>query len=217
MEIRYSARAPKSYRAAAANLTPIAGAPILPEDHCVPAEPAPESPAAGAKAAPKPAARARAGASAVRSVSDDEVEAWADGACSGNPGPAGLGVVVRFGGKRLERSEYLGEGTNNIAELTAIDRVLEMVEDHTLPIVLFTDSQYSIGVLAGGWKAKANQALIAALRARLVGRKVRFVHVRGHAGVALNERCDELARRAISTRSTKQTESEDTAPKTKSV
>jgi ribonuclease HI len=126
---------------------------------------------------------------------------YTDGACTGNPGPAGLGVVVLREKGRVERSEYLGNGTNNIAELTAIQRALEMTEG---PVVIHTDSQYAIGVLTKGWKAKANTALIEGIRG-LLGRRsgVRFVYVRGHAGVPLNERADELARMAISTGQTR--------------
>src|SRR5512135_1031349 len=50
----------------------------------------------------------------------DAIHVWTDGACTGNPGPAGLGVVIVDGERKTEISEYLGEGTNNIAELTAI-------------------------------------------------------------------------------------------------
>ena len=64
--------------------------------------------------------------------------------------------------------------------------------------------KYAIGLLSQGWKAKANQDLVASLRAMLQGRTgVRFVHVRGHSGIPLNERADELARRAIAERTTR--------------
>src|SRR5262249_5260568 len=55
----------------------------------------------------------------------DAVIVYTDGACSGNPGPMGIGVVILDRGKRREIGEYLGEGTNNIAELTAIERALD--------------------------------------------------------------------------------------------
>jgi ribonuclease HI len=65
-----------------------------------------------------------------------------------------------------------------------------------------TDSQYSIGVLTLGWKAKANQELVQRLRARLATLSdVRLIYVRGHAGVPLNERADALAVQAVSARS----------------
>jgi ribonuclease HI len=65
-------------------------------------------------------------------------------------------------------------------------------------VVVYSDSAYAIGVLAQGWKARANQELIAEMR-RLLGEfsSVYFVKVLGHSGVPENERCDELARQAI--------------------
>ena len=125
------------------------------------------------------------------------VEVWTDGACSGNPGPAGIGVVILDGGKRRELSEYLGMGTNNIAELMAIVRALEEVPRERT-IVLHADSSYALGLLGKGWKAKANQELVE--RMRKLARDfhdLRLVKVDGHAGVAENERADELARTAI--------------------
>ncbi|MEC9071903.1 MAG: RNase H family protein, partial [Myxococcota bacterium] len=62
--------------------------------------------------------------SSSRPARPGSVELWTDGACSGNPGPSGLGVLLRDGETEHEVSEYLGEGTNNIAELTAILRAL---------------------------------------------------------------------------------------------
>ena len=134
------------------------------------------------------------------------LEVWTDGACSGNPGPMGIGVVVIDGGARRELGEYLGVGTNNIAELVAIERGLDLVAeggkdgkgDRDRRIRVYTDSSYSIGLLSQGWKAKANQDLVARIRARLKDfPRVEFVKVAGHAGVPENERCDELARQAI--------------------
>ena len=131
------------------------------------------------------------------------VIAYADGACSGNPGPSGLGVVVIDGPTRVELSEYLGQGTNNIAELTAVLRALaEVARDR--PMTIYTDSQYTIGVVQKGWKAKANQDLVAELRAALSGRSAtRLSYVPGHSGVLLNERADALAREAVTERKTR--------------
>src|SRR4029078_13519287 len=126
---------------------------------------------------------------------------YADGACSGNPGPCGLGIVlVAPDGKIAEGYEYLGVGTNNIAELSGILRAAEIVPDGE-PAVVHTDSQYSIGVLTKGWKAKANQELIAGVKIALSRRSGwRIVYVPGHSGVPLNERAVELAREAVRTR-----------------
>lgn len=132
----------------------------------------------------------------------DHIHLWSDGACSGNPGPAGAGTVLLRGESKTEWSTWLGEGTNNIAELVA---VLQGVEEIERPIaktlVVHTDSQYVIGVCAKNWKAKANKELIANLKATLSDcPRVVWHWVRGHEGVALNERCDQLARDAISRR-----------------
>jgi len=129
------------------------------------------------------------------------VHLWTDGACSGNPGPMGLGVVVvdpLAQSPRREVSEFLGKGTNNIAELTAIERALRET-DPERPAVIYTDSAYAIGVLARGWTASANQELVARIRDRIARhREVYFVKVKGHCGIADNERCDALARLAVS-------------------
>ncbi len=133
----------------------------------------------------------------VAAVPDDTVIVYTDGACTGNPGPMGIGAVIIDGKDRREISEYLGEGTNNIAELTAILRALENCPiDRT--VILHSDSSYALGLLGAGWKAKANKELVEKLRA--VANKfsdLRLVKVAGHAGVPENERCDELAGMAI--------------------
>jgi ribonuclease HI len=135
--------------------------------------------------------------SQIRPTSE-AVQLWTDGACTGNPGPAGAGVLYRFKEDEQVLSEYLGQGTNNIAELTAILRGFEMVEDTSLPVDVMTDSSYCIGLLTKGWKAKANQELVASLRAKMAEfSDVRLVKVKGHAGIPENERADELAREAI--------------------
>lgn len=130
------------------------------------------------------------------------IHLWTDGACSGNPGPAGSGTVLIDGDKRLEIAEWLGNGTNNIAELTAILVGLkELQRPVRRNLVVHTDSQYGIGVLAKNWKAKANTELIQEIKRELRGiPRVVWHWVRGHEGVELNERCDELARQAISRR-----------------
>ena len=145
---------------------------------------------AASKSAPKPSAAIR--------PTDEAVQLWTDGACTGNPGPSGAGVLYRYGEDERVVSEYLGQGTNNIAELTAILRGLELVSDATLPVDVMTDSAYCIGLLTKGWKAKANQELVATLRTKMAEfSDVRLIKVKGHAGIPENERADELARLAI--------------------
>jgi ribonuclease HI len=196
--------AAKVYRAGARNLGPIAGAAVEPD--LASASTSADSPAARA-----PSSAARAPSSAARRPSSgssgssgpaaaDTVHVWTDGACTGNPGPAGIGVVVIDGDQRREHSEFLGHGTNNIAELTAVLRGLDMVGDAGRPVRVYTDSSYSIGVLSLNWKAKANTELVAEIRDRLRAfPRLQFVKVAGHAGIPENERCDELARSAITT------------------
>ena len=201
------------YRAGARNLTKVASsAPV----EIVVGEPAPEKPKAAPAAATSAPSRTKplsgkalvteenATAHAMAEIAkapDNAIHVWTDGACSGNPGPAGLGVVIVDGGKETELSEYLGEGTNIIAELTAILRALETIEDRKRPVIVYTDSQFSIDMLTKGWKAKKNVELVADVReAARSFKDLRFVWVRGHANVPLNVRCDELAREAVARR-----------------
>jgi ribonuclease HI len=196
-EMKYRESDAKSYRPSAANLTPDpGGAGTVEIGRSSPSASRPSLVAARpSHSATKPRIKA-AGTGAA-------LQLWTDGACSGNPGPMGIGVVAIDGGKRRELGEYLGVGTNNIAELTAIDRALDLVgaDAGARPVRVYTDSSYSIGVLSKGWKAKANQELIGRMRRRLATMpNVEFVKVSGHAGVPENERCDELARDAITGR-----------------
>lgn len=206
VEIRYKPTDPRAYRAAASNLERIDGEAILPDDACVAGEEVPP------KGTPTKEQRssARKADAAAKALAPGAVPAhawtvYADGACSGNPGPAGLGIVLVSpdGKTRLEGYEYLGSATNNVAELSAILRAAEILPPDA-PFVLHTDSQYAIGVLTKGWKAKANQELVASVKGALALRKdFRLVYVPGHAGVPLNERADELAREAVQRRATK--------------
>jgi ribonuclease HI len=202
VEIRYKASDPRAYRAATRNLEKVA-APLLPDDHCVSAElVAPRDDAhAGTRegANARPAAKKASAPKPPPAAAKDAWIAYTDGACTGNPGPAGAGfIVIAPDGKIGEGYESLGIGTNNIAELTAILRAAEAIPLEAPEVVIHTDSKYAIGVLAQGWKAKANQTLIAQTKRVLdTLQRVRFVYVPGHAGIPLNERADELARQAI--------------------
>ncbi len=130
------------------------------------------------------------------------ITVYTDGACSGNPGPGGLGVVMIWGEHRKEFASYLGpKSTNNIAELSAIYYALKQIKNRAIPIEIHTDSSYSLGLLAKGWKAKANAELVADIR-DLMGKfaKISFIKVAGHAGIPENERADVLARMAVERR-----------------
>jgi ribonuclease HI len=169
----------KTYRASARNLTPLGGTPIEIETA--------SAVAAEAAAAPVP---------------DNAIHVWTDGACSGNPGPAGIGVVIIDGEARKEIGEYIGDATNQVAELKAVEHGLNEVKDRTRPVVVYSDSAYAIGLLTKPWKAKANVELVERLRALTKQfSDLRFVKVLGHAGVVENERCDQLATSAVRMRS----------------
>ncbi|MEJ7599278.1 MAG: ribonuclease H [Kofleriaceae bacterium] len=180
VEIVYKAAAgAKSYRASARNLLPVASdnAPV----EIAVGEPAPERSSKQASALPA-----------------DAIQVWTDGGCRPNPGPGGLGVVIVDQGAQREISEYLGASTNNIAELTAILRGLESIADKQRPVVVHSDSAYSIGLLTQNWKPKANIELVAKLRALTKQfSDLRFVKVAAHTGIPLNERVDQLAMEAI--------------------
>ena len=190
VEVRYKPGDGRAYFAAASNLGPVPNAKIEPDSHCGPAE-------AVKKTATKNRSKASSGPSPER-PEGDEVLVYADGACSGNPGPAGVGVVALWDDEQRELSEYIGEATNNIAELTAVLRAVELAREIDRPLRIYTDSQYSIGVLTRGWKAKANKELVARVRDALSAHPdAKLFHVRGHEGVKLNEHADELAVRAV--------------------
>lgn len=137
------------------------------------------------------------------------VEIFSDGACSGNPGPGGYGTILRFGEVEKELSGFDPETTNNRMELLGAIVGLEAL---TRPcrVRATTDSQYLVkgmtewidGWIKKGWKnSQKKEVLNRDLWERLVElcekHQVEWVWVRGHDGHAENERCDELARAAI--------------------
>lgn len=135
-------------------------------------------------------------------VSADAAVCFTDGACKGNPGPCGAGVVVRLpDGRQLEAYRALGQGTNNVGELTAVEMALDLLDQAgvgaDVPVRLFTDSQYAEGVLAKGWKAKANVDIITRIKPRLARRRIQMSWLAGHVGIPENERADALANRGM--------------------
>jgi len=200
VEIRYKPNDGRAYRAGERNLKAV-GSEILADDHCGPAE-VPDASTKSKSTSKKKKGSLVPATPAPTKPEDGEVLVYADGACSGNPGPAGLGVVRLEGEGRKELSEFLGDGTNNIAELTAILRAAESMEDPSVPLRIYTDSNYSIGVLTKGWKVKANKALVQSIKDALARLDdVKLFHVRGHAGIELNEAADQLAVAAVESRS----------------
>ena len=142
-------------------------------------------------------------------MSEQVVEIYADGACKGNPGPGGWGVLLRAGG--AERELFGGEAhtTNNRMELTAVIRGLEALK-RRCRVRLYTDSQYVQKGISGwihDWKRRAwrtadrkpvkNVDLWQRLDELAREHDVEWHWVRGHAGHPENERADVLANRAI--------------------
>lgn len=137
---------------------------------------------------------------------EEPVYLYTDGACSGNPGPGGYGVILRYKGINKEMSRGFTRTTNNRMELRAVVAGLEALK-RPCAVEVFSDSQYLINAMtkgwALGWKRKAwrkpdgSPRLNADLFDRLLTlcdrHRVKFHWVRGHAGHAENERCDALA------------------------
>lgn len=137
----------------------------------------------------------------------DITEIWTDGACSGNPGPGGWGVLVRLGGEEKELYGGERETTNNRMELMAAIVALESQKAGTR-VILHTDSTYVkdgltkwlIGWKRNGWRTSdrkpvKNQDLWERLDAAAAVHKVDWRWVKGHSGHAENDRADALARR----------------------
>jgi len=134
----------------------------------------------------------------IETSCDNAINIYTDGASSGNPGPSGIGVVLCFGKHEKEISRYIGITTNNMAELEAIRSGLMAVKNSNLPVRVFTDSRYAYGVLTKGWKAKKNQDIIESIKKILSKfNDLKFIKVKGHAGIEGNERADFLATSAI--------------------
>jgi ribonuclease HI len=119
--------------------------------------------------------------------------AYADGACKGNPGPGGWGVVIIApDGARSEFNGGERHTTNNRMEMTAAIEALRRIPERAR-IVLRSDSQLLIKTINHKWKRNKNRDLWDELDVELALRDVEFEWVQGHAGDLLNERADELA------------------------
>lgn len=150
---------------------------------------------------------------AIATLSATIANIYTDGACSGNPGPGGWGVRIEFSdGQVQELGGASGTTTNNRMEMQAAIAALEYIQawqpaqaQSATPITLHTDSQYVIKGITQwikGWKRKSwktaqgkpvlNQDLWQTLD-ELNLSTIRWQHVKGHAGIPGNERCDAIA------------------------
>jgi len=142
-------------------------------------------------------------------MSEPHVVIHTDGACSGNPGPGGWGAILAFGDRQKELHGGEAHTTNNRMELMGAISALEALKKPCV-VDLHTDSQYMRdGIMKwiknwkrNGWrtadkKPVKNVDLWQRLEAALERHQVRWHWVRGHAGDAVNERADQLARDGI--------------------
>ena len=139
-----------------------------------------------------------------------QVTIYADGACSGNPGPGGYGAIIVYGKHRKELSGGESATTNNRMEMMGVLAGLEALKMRC-EVEVVSDSKYVVDAISKGWavgwkkngwtKSNKAPALNADLWERMLSllekHQVKFRWVKGHSGHPENERCDELARTAI--------------------
>lgn len=126
---------------------------------------------------------------------------YTDGGCSPNPGPGGLGIYMVFGAHTLEIWEYYAHATNNFCELTAILHALQQIRNKSLPVLLYSDSTYAIGVSSGAMTAKKNVELVQEIREEVAKfTNLHLLKVKAHAGIRHNEHVDKLCELARNTR-----------------
>lgn len=140
----------------------------------------------------------------------EEVIIYTDGACSGNPGPGGWGSILMYKGNTKEISGGKKDTTNNVMELTAVIEALKLLK-FKCKVSLYSDSAYVVnafnqkwiyGWLKNGWKNASkepvkNKELWQELYELTKIHDVTFIKVKGHSDNEYNNRCDEMAREAI--------------------
>ena len=142
-------------------------------------------------------------------MADEEVEIYTDGACKGNPGPGGWGVLMRAGGREKEMHGGEAQTTNNRMELTAVIEALLALKKPS-SVRVYTDSQYvqkGISEWIHNWKRRGwltadkkpvkNEDLWRRLDEAAGRHRVQWFWVKGHAGHPENERADALANKGI--------------------
>lgn len=142
---------------------------------------------------------------------NDEVEIYTDGACSGNPGPGGWGVLLRYRGHEKELFGSNPTTTNNRMELWAVIKGLIALKRKPDLVTVYSDSKYIVDGVnewlkkwkSRGWRGTGgpikNIDLWKRLDALVLKYKPRFSWVKGHNGNRFNERADELAKKGVET------------------
>ena len=140
----------------------------------------------------------------------EKVTIYTDGACSGNPGPGGWAAILMYKGIEKEISGGEKNTTNNIMELTAAVRGLQLLK-YPCEVQLYSDSAYLVNGFKQGWiynwqrnnwktsnkEPVKNREIWEELYNLTKIHKVEFIKVKGHSDNEFNNRCDELARNAI--------------------
>ncbi len=140
----------------------------------------------------------------------EEVIIYTDGACSGNPGPGGWGSILMYGEHKKEVSGGKKDTTNNVMELTAVIEALKLLK-FKCKVSLYSDSAYVVnafnqkwiyGWMKNGWKNASkepvkNKELWQELYDLTKTHEVTFIKIKGHSDNEYNNRCDEMARKAI--------------------
>lgn len=133
---------------------------------------------------------------------DNIVRIYTDGACSGNPGKGGIGVILTWRGKEKEISQGYSYTTNNRMELLSVIVALESLKKNNLDIEIYSDSKYVVDSVENAWlfnwvknnfKGKANVDLWKRFLELSSKHKIKFIWVKGHADNPFNNRCDRLA------------------------
>ena len=131
-----------------------------------------------------------------------QITIFTDGAARGNPGPGGYGVVLMSGKYRKELSGGFAHTTNNRMELLAVIIGLEVLKIDNCEVVVYSDSRYVVDAIEKKWlngwvqrrfKNVKNVDLWQRYLKVAKKHKVSFIWVKGHDGIAENERCDQLA------------------------
>lgn len=140
-----------------------------------------------------------------------EVIIYTDGACSGNPGPGGWGTILMYKDTKKEISGGNPDTTNNIMEITAVIEGLKLLKE-PCEVQIYSDSAYVVNAFNQHWienwikknwqnskkEPVKNKELWLELYALVKQHEVKFIKVKGHSDNEFNNRCDELARNAIS-------------------
>lgn len=135
-------------------------------------------------------------------MSDIPILLYTDGASSGNPGPGGYGVVLKYGEHRKEISGGFARTTNNRMELLAVIVGLEALKRDNLHVEVYSDSSYVVNAINQGWLERWQARNFSRVKNPDLWQRflnvyrrhhVNFHWIRGHAGHPENERCDRLA------------------------